>query len=231
MDDSGLSTRIHKGGSLTWALSAPAREFIRSHVKPGHNTLETGSGASTIAFLEAGARHIAVSPDAEERDALLQEIALRGLEAEKLDFRVGPSQLILPFLPEDLQLDAVLVDGGHGFPLPAVDWLYAAMRMKPGAVMLIDDVDLWSGGMLVDFLKAEPGWDHLGTPNGRTAIFRMTAPFELKEWTGQPHTYARSKWRQRARKVGNFADLVVRGEFSTALEKVAKERQRAAASI
>ena len=96
--------------------------------------------------------------------------------------------------------------------------------MKPGAVMLIDDVDLWSGAMLVDFLKAEPGWNYLGASNGRTAIFRMIAPFELKEWTDQPYTFARSKWRQRARKVGNFAELVSRGDLATALEKVDKER-------
>ena len=34
--------------------------------------------------------------------------------------------------PYDRPLDVVFVDGGHGFPVPMIDWFYGAGRLRRG---------------------------------------------------------------------------------------------------
>ena len=46
-------------------------------------------------------------------------------------------------------LDFVLIDGGHGFPTPMLDWFYGAGRLRRGGVAVFDDVQLPAVAMLV----------------------------------------------------------------------------------
>lgn len=221
---------LHANGSAGWDISDEVLGFIRTHVQPGDTTLETGAGASTLTFLAAGAHHHTVTPSKSECDLIAREASRRGLDANLLTVHEGYSQDVLPRLELGTPLDMVLIDGGHGFPIPAVDWVYTAPHLKVGGIMLFDDVDLWTGGMLVEFLKAEPGWEMLDLIRGRTAAFRMTAPFSLHEWTRQPHVVRKSKWTQRSRKAKNLAGLLAKGDFSSIKAKVANEKRLAEAA-
>jgi hypothetical protein len=53
-------------------------------------------------------------------------------------------------------LDLILLDGKHAFPWPVVDWFYTADRLKQGGLMIIDDAQMRSVGVLRDFMAADP---------------------------------------------------------------------------
>jgi hypothetical protein len=93
-----------------------------------------------------------------------------GISLDKMNFAVGRSELVLPGL--DLHdLDLFLIDGRHGFPTPFIDWFYGAAALRVGGLMIVDDTQLRTGALLVDFLTADPCW--------RTAqLFEKTAVFE-----------------------------------------------------
>lgn len=214
---------LHAGGAAQWDISREVLEFLTGHVREGDCTLETGAGASTMVFAAQGATHTAVTPSEDEVAAITAEADRRGIAMDKVHFALGYSQDVLPTLAGDL--DLVLIDGGHGFPIPAVDFTYTAPRLKVGGHLLIDDVDLWTGRMLVQFLDDEDAWSRVAILRGRTAVYRLDAPFSLREWTNQPGVVKRSRLPQTWRKARNALALAARGDFASLREKAANERR------
>jgi predicted O-methyltransferase YrrM len=219
---------LHAEGGANWDISDEVLGLIGREVRPGMVTLETGAGQSTLAFLAAGARHTAVTPSSAEIAAIKAAARSRGLDAGALTLREGYSQDVLPRLGGDL--DMALIDGGHGFPIPALDWAFIAPRIRPGGLLVIDDVDLWTGRMLLDFMKADPAFTLEGVLRGRTAAFRVTERFMLREWTNQPYVVARSRWPQRMRKARNLAGLLARFDLGAVRAKLANEKRLAEAA-
>jgi hypothetical protein len=226
------SPLLHADGAAAWDISDEVLAFIHSHVRPGMQTLETGAGQSTLAFLTAGAVHTAVTPSQSEADAIRRAALERELDTDRLAFAFGYSQDVLPGLMAErsTSLDVVLIDGGHGFPIPTVDWVYTAPKLKLGGLMIVDDVDLWTGQMLVDFMRAEACWKHQTTLRGRTAVFRLVAPFQLREWTNQPFVVGKSRLPQAMRKARNLIGLLMKGDFAAIRRKAANEARLAQAA-
>jgi predicted O-methyltransferase YrrM len=56
-------------------------------------------------------------------------------------------------------LDLVLVNGGHAFPVPFLDWYYGAEKLKVGGLMVVDNTHLPTGTRLADFMGVDPRWD------------------------------------------------------------------------
>lgn len=214
-------TTFHADGTATWDISPGVAEFLRRQVKPGMRTIETGAGRSTLLFAAAGAHHTVVTPSMDEKVRILAEATRQGIDTSMLSFKMGYSQHVLPQL--EGALDIALIDGGHGFPIPAIDWAYIAPRLVVGGLLLIDDIDLWTGSMLVNFLKQEPDWGYETTLHGRTAVFRLLQPCQLREWNDQPYVAARSRWPQRLRKAGNVMAHVLRGEFGVLFGKFRRD--------
>lgn len=223
------NAHLHANGSADWDISPEVLSFLRANVKPGMQTLETGAGRSTLVFLEQGATHTAVTPAEDEIINIKRAAEAEGLAVENLKFAVGLSQDRLPEM--DGELDLVLIDGGHGFPIPAIDWLYSARRLKVGGFMLIDDVDLWTGSMITNFMDQENCWEKVALLRGRTAVYKLRSEFELHEWTKQPFVVQKSKWPQRWRKIKNLTGLVLSGKFGLIAQKISTERRLSAAAV
>jgi predicted O-methyltransferase YrrM len=170
---------------LTHGLLEEALRFVDATISAGDRTLETGSGYSTILFALKGARHICIVPNQPEIDRIRDYCHDNSIVTDGLDFHVAPSERVLPSLELD-PLDLVLVDGSHSFPQVFVDWFYTAGALKVGGHLLVDDVHVWTGRVLRDFLAEEPEWTKLDELRGRTAIFRKDADVDPdKLWTDQ----------------------------------------------
>lgn len=205
---------LHNAGQSDWSISDVLRRHLETDVPAGARTIETGAGFSTIILASRGCRHDCVTPAAAEVAAIRAECERQDVPLDAVSFHVKPSQDVLPFLPEGEAYDFALIDGGHGFPVPALDWFFLAPRLKVGGVVAIDDVDIWTGAMIVDVLKTEPGWRHEGHLARRTAVFRKTEPFVAREWCDQPEVVRRSRLGRLARKAGNAAELLARGDLA-----------------
>ena len=180
-------------GLMTHGLLPEALGFLEASVAPGQRTLETGSGLSTITFALRGARHTCVVPDAGETERIRGYCAQRGIDTAGLTFEVGFSERVLPAL-EFEPLDLVLIDGSHSFPQVFIDWFYAQSALKPGGTLIVDDVHIWTGRVLRDFLRGEPEWELTERWAGRTVAFRKLREYEGgKDWADQAYVWRRTQ--------------------------------------
>jgi hypothetical protein len=178
---------------LTHGLLEEALAFIDEKVRPGDRTLETGSGYSTILLAIKGAEHTCVVPNQPEVDRILAYCEGRSIDTALLSFYVAPSERVLPGL-ELPSLDLALIDGSHSFPQVFLDWFYTGHALAVGGHLLIDDVHVWTGRVLRDFLVEEPEWALLDELGGRTAIFAKTAQTDPDRlWTHQPYVLAKTQ--------------------------------------
>ena len=177
-------------GSVTYGLERDTLRFLDQHVIDGSRTLETGSGLSTLLFAYKNALHTCVTPWKLESLRIKRHCSESGIPTERLTFAMGSSDEILPKLLDSGPLDLVLIDGGHGFPMPFVDWLYCAPRLIIGGILVIDDTHLWTGAVLRDFLLLESEWK-LEASFARGAAFRKIGEFRNKEWNEQRYVLER----------------------------------------
>lgn len=186
--------RPHEG--IVMGLTEAAVSFIYNNVDDNCRTLETGCGLSTVAFALRGSHHTVIAPAPSEFEAIKKYCRDRDIQTSKIDFIAEPSQKALPSL-EPTSLDLVLIDGGHGFPTPYIDWFYTAGRLEKDGYLVLDDVWLWSCQILRDFLLEQPQWRFIEEYRHRTAVFqKLEDGSEWLEWTEQalPARGGKMKW-------------------------------------
>ena len=171
--------------------------FLRERLPPHPAILETGAGCSTIAFMFLDpARLVSIAPAADLFVRIRSYCAGQEIEASILDSRVGFSEWVLPGLAEPREappwIDFALIDGGHGWPTPFVDFFYANHMLRRGGYVMLDDVQLHSVKELARLLGMQPGFD-LSLDLGKSLVFRKTtADRSLPEWNGQPYIVKRT---------------------------------------
>jgi predicted O-methyltransferase YrrM len=207
-------------GDITHGLLAEALSLISGTVGSGDRTLETGSGYSTITFAMTGAEHTCVVPAPAEVAAIRSYCEREGISLERVTFEVEPSERVLPV--RDLgPLDFVLIDGSHSFPQVFIDWFYVAGALKPGGTLVVDDIHVWTGRVLRDFLRAEPGWEPVTELRGRTAVFRKTAESDLdRVWDEQPLVRDRTRFGSISNKARQALSMVRHGQARTLLAEL-----------
>jgi hypothetical protein len=84
---------------------------------------------STVVFALKGSRHTVIAPAPSEFEITKIYCRERGIPTSQINFIAEPSQTVLPAL-ESGPLDLVLIDGGHGFPTPYIDWFFTAGKLK-----------------------------------------------------------------------------------------------------
>ncbi len=213
-------------GATSLGLSEPIlREIDRRLRLLGDTTatLETGAGMSTVLFALRGCEHRCITPSREETQRITNYCHRRAIPLDRVQFVHEVSQRALPAL-EPRPLDFALIDGSHAFPTVFLDWFHIAARLKRGGQLLIDDLQLWTGHVLAEFLQRQPEWRFECELESRAAIFtKLEEGAELREWTEQPFVVEKSApliWRYRARratellqqgKLGELGRAIVRG--------------------
>jgi len=148
--------------SSTYSTDFECYEFIAEHVGPGSQTMETGLGFSTLCLANAGCHHTAMFLDPAEEAPLRAWADEHGIDLTGVRFVVGPSDVSLRGLPDD-PVDLFFIDGGHGYPVPQLDWFYGASRLPEGGVLVLDDLQLWGPRQLDQFLGLDPRWERLAS--------------------------------------------------------------------
>jgi hypothetical protein len=114
---------------------------------------------------------------------------------------------------KESDFDIALIDSGHGFPIPRIDYFYLAPHTKVSGLLIIDDVDIWSGRMIVEFLRNEPEWKYTTKLAGRTAIFREIAEFTSREGIDQLTVVRESRISRVSMGPSNGVACLLRGDF------------------
>lgn len=170
-----------------WSTDEAAYRFIAERCPPRARTLETGSGLSTTLFAALGTDHICCTPGPEEAERIIDYCNAHELGVDGLHFELGSSHESLPRLQAiGVRIDLALIDGGHGFPLPVLDWFYAASMLDAGGMVLIDDIALPAVATLLDFVGRDPRWRRIGGSSKWVAYERTSGGPLAEDWTAQP---------------------------------------------
>lgn len=177
--------KLHARGQTSWAVNEDVLRQIAAVLPAGARTLETGCGLSTIVFAMMGCDHVCITPHEDETKRVAEVCQRYNISAGSTRFCIGSSTDVLPGLSKDEPLDLVFIDGAHRFPFPIIDFHYTEMRLKPGGIMIVDDININSVRILWDFLKAEEEWEELATVYD-TAFFRkLREPNRSRDELGQ----------------------------------------------
>jgi precorrin-6B methylase 2 len=202
MHDSNLIARA--GGFHPWDAMAPAALSGLLQRGPFRSSVETGCGGSTIVLSHASDRHIAFAIEGEDRT--ITELRKQGdLRAANVIFVEGETRATLPGYPFPGELDLVLLDGPHAYPLPQIEYAYLFPRIRLGGWLVLDDIQIPSVYELFHFLKQEPSVA-LEEVAVRTAFFRRvgTAEHGPDGWALQRmnrRLRLRYSWRDRLRRL------------------------------
>lgn len=181
--------RLHwtEAGLQNWRIGPDVLRWLADHVQRDWRTLETGCGHTSIVFALRGARHTIVAPHGPEHDLVREWCAKRGFSTDNVTSVVRHSQNALPGL-DCSSLDLALIDGGHAFPVPFIDFYYIAERLKVGGQLLVDDLHIPTCRLLHDFLVSEAGRWRLEIDFDGAAMFSKTSEvlIPLGDWTEQP---------------------------------------------
>src|SRR5205823_5518543 len=72
-------------------------------------------------------------------------------------------------------------------------WFYTAEALKIGGTLVLDDVHVWTGRILRDFLAAEPAWRITDELGGRTTVITKVAEVDPDQlWVDQRYVRAKS---------------------------------------
>lgn len=187
--------RFHESGddlTAAFRLDDLTLAFLDGALQPGMRTVETGAGASTVVFAANSASHTCIAPDAALFRRIRHYCRSVGVDDRSVTFIVDRSEQALPRLHLG-DVDVALIDGRHGFPAPFIDWYYLAESLKIGGLLVVDDVDIWTGETLADFLETETDWKLVTRLPRGTVFEKRGATAHNKEWTQQPFVYRRSK--------------------------------------
>jgi hypothetical protein len=212
---------VHRGGTCVWGLSEDVLRYIDDVIKPGAKTLETGAGISTILFAVRSSEHTCIVPSKQEVDMIRAYCLRKNISLDYVHFITDYSQNVLPTLVRK-DLDIVLIDGGHGYPIPTIDWFYTAPMLKNGGVVIIDDVQLWTGLELKRFLADEDAWKFVRDFARSTAYAKAKQEY-AREWTFQPYIVRKSRLPRMLNQLQSFFRLLMSGEFSKLASKVRKQ--------
>lgn len=180
-----------------YGIAPEVAHFLYDSVSEQSQTLETGSGISTLAFALRGSRHIAVTPSADEVANIRSYAVANQIPLDRVEFVVEPSDRYLPQC-QVADLDLVLIDGKHAFPWPILDWFFTADKLKAGGLVVLDDLQMSSVSMLGDFLSEDPRWQVDRRFGRRTLVMKkISGPIHDVSWHMQP--YITRRYGRKAR--------------------------------
>ena len=173
IDELGLANKSHVAGSFPSSVLRRLEQLMPANMAA---SAETGCGKSTILFSNLSQHHTAFcNDDTSEGDNssinFFKDCRLTRNDRVRLE--LGPTQKTLPKYENFKSYDCVMIDGPHGFPFPEMEYYYFYPHVRPGGVLILDDVHISSIGRLADFIAEDAMWEFVELVS-TTAVFRRT---------------------------------------------------------
>jgi hypothetical protein len=154
-------------------MSEDVLRAMARHCRRGiSRSVETGSGKTTLLFSHLSRKHQVFAKEGGNRSiAVVRESPL--LQPNTVEFVEGPTQLTLPAYRFTEKLQAVLLDGPHGYPFPELEYYYLYPHLETNGLLIVDDIQIPTIHRLFEFLREDAMFDLIEVV-GTTAFFRRT---------------------------------------------------------
>jgi predicted O-methyltransferase YrrM len=166
----------HWAGSLGASPLLRIESYLQTYFAGREiRSVETGCGASTIVFAEYAAHHTAYCYD--DRSASGSSVnfaqSFSGFCAERVKWVYGPTQQTIFNEPLEGPVDIVLIDGPHGYPFPELEYFAFYKWLRPGGILIVDDIHIPTINNLYRFLLQDDSFRFDGLAR-TTAYFQRT---------------------------------------------------------
>jgi hypothetical protein len=138
------------------------------------HSVETGTGRTTLLMSHLSRDHtVFTKQDRGDGNSLDLVRASSLLAPDAVRFIEGPTQLTVPRYAFAEQFEFAMLDGPHGFPFPYVEYCYIYPHIASGGLLVVDDVQIRTIGVMVDILRQDSMWRFLEVV-GQTAFLQRT---------------------------------------------------------
>ena len=162
---------LHRAGTFSaQAFQAIADAAHQLHIQ---NSVETGSGASTLLFSHLSEHHTVFALD-DGRGSITNVRRSPLLRQGVVTFVEGPTQVTLPKHRFTGKLQLALIDGPHGYPFPDLEYYYLYPQLETGALLIVDDIHIPTVHNLFEFLRRDAMFQ-LNEVVRTTAFFTRTS--------------------------------------------------------
>ena len=167
------SVADHASGSVEIDVLERLEELIGP--TPLAHSVETGCGKTTILLSNLSARHLVFTlDDSQSPNGSLNYV--RGcpmFRADTTQFIVGPTQRTVGRHVFDAPLDFAMLDGPHAYPFPELEYYALYPHLRPGALLVIDDIHIPTIHRLYEFVREDDMFEPV-TVVRTTAFLRRT---------------------------------------------------------
>lgn len=166
---------LPRGWSPYGSLSREVLTGIARHcskIDVAHS-LETGCGKSTLLFSHLSRHHMVFAMDCDENGNFKTTQNSPLLNSPAVEFIEGPTQRTLRDRRFAHLIDVALIDGPHGYPFPELEYYVIYPLLKPGGILIVDDIQIPTIRNMFNVLKCDEMFS-LTEVVGTTAFFRRT---------------------------------------------------------
>jgi hypothetical protein len=199
--------KVHDWGSgeLTASgLPLPFFEFMNLTLTKESVSLETGMRISTAVFAINSGNHTCITPDPNEIDQFKEYSVEHNFPIDNIRFVKEKSCEVWSNLKNNSS-DFILIDGGHGFPTPFMDWYFFSQGLKINGCIIIDDTHISTCRTLKDFLLKEDAWKMIPPFSEKTVVFQKIKDFDYnKEFSQQAYVVEQTLDLNRYKKLKNL---------------------------
>ncbi len=164
----------HRAGTLSALPLNRLEWYLQTHFQGQEvRSVETGCGASTIVFAQQSAYHTVYCYDdrSETGSSVSYAQNFPGFRHDRVNWVYGPTQRTIFKEPLTQLVDLVLIDGPHGYPFPELEYFAFYTWLKPGGILIVDDIHIPTINNLYRFLLQDDSFRSHG-------VARTTAYFE-----------------------------------------------------
>jgi predicted O-methyltransferase YrrM len=168
-----VNHKPHVAGAFQTTVLRRLEELLPKDI---HHSAETGCGKSTILFSNVSPHHTVFCLDDRVHGDNSSISFYETCELTKNDhvhLVLGPTQKTLPVFTDFKPYDVVLIDGPHGFPFPELEYYYFYPHLRPGGLLILDDVHIATIGRLADVIAEDAMFEPVELVS-TTAVFRRT---------------------------------------------------------
>jgi hypothetical protein len=165
----------HRSGTVDTSVLHAIERFVPSTV---NWSMETGCGKTTILLSNLSAQHhvFAFDDRAEERSSIRYYEDCPLFKRERTTEILGATQLTLPVYQFTEPIDLALLDGPHGYPFPELEYYYVYPKLRPGALLVIDDIHIPTIYNLHTFLAEDEMFDLVHIERTTSFFVRTGSP-------------------------------------------------------
>jgi hypothetical protein len=155
---------------------------------PLAHSVETGCGKSTILLSNLSARHVVFTlDDSESPNGSLNYV--RGcplFREDTTEFILGPTQRTVGRHGFEAPLDFAMLDGPHAYPFPELEYYALYPHLRPGALLIIDDVHIPTVRRLYEFVREDEMFEPVTVVRTTAFLRRTDAPAFSQTGDGWP---------------------------------------------